>query len=60
MLKTMVFIDGTWLYRNTPHLGRINENQDYHLDYEKLPKVVLGKVAAQLGVKDLDLVRTTL
>ncbi|MFH2098463.1 MAG: NYN domain-containing protein, partial [Pseudomonadota bacterium] len=62
MIKVMIFIDGSWLYRSTPALGARNGRPDYRIDYGKLPKVLAGEVAKAVGlpVLDVDVVRTTL
>jgi cold shock CspA family protein len=60
MAKAMVFIDGTWLYFNTPKLGRAYGQGEYHVDFGKLPRVLAGEVGSQLGSGDIDLVRTYL
>ena len=45
MAKAMLFIDGTWLYFNTPKLGKVYGQGEYHLDFGKLPKVLAEEVA---------------
>lgn len=59
MAKAMLFIDGTWLYFNTPKLGKVYGQGEYHVDFGKLPKVLAGEVARQAG-GDVDVVRTNL
>ncbi len=59
MPKAMIFVDGTWLYCNTPRLGLAYGKQDFHLDFGKLPQVLSAEIARQLG-GSLDIVRTFL
>lgn len=59
MIKVMVFIDGTWLYLNTPKLATEYE-QEFHIDYGLLPKVLGKKVCEYMGIPDVDIVRTHL
>ncbi len=60
MPKMMMFIDGTWLYRNTPRLGEVYGTRDFHINYGLLPKVLSEEVSQQLGMLEVDLVRTCL
>ena len=60
MPKLMLFVDGTWLYRNTPRLGEVYGTRDFHIHYGLLPKALGDEVARQLGIPELDLVRTYL
>ena len=60
MPKLMLFVDGTWLYRNTPRLGEAYGTRDFHIHYGLLPQVLGEEVASQLGVGEVDLVRTYL
>ena len=55
-----MFVDGTWLYRNTPRLGEVYGTRDFHIHYGLLPKALCEEVARQLGVVEVDLVRTYL
>ncbi len=59
MAKAMIFIDGTWLYTNTPRLSELANRKDYHIDFGKLPKVLGDKVAERIGY-EVDVVRTYL
>lgn len=56
MNKAMIFIDGTWLYRNQ-HTLEEEFGENYQIDYEKLPTVVSNILAKQLG-RDVMVVRT--
>lgn len=60
MPKMMLFVDGTWLYRNTPRLGEVYGTRDFHIHYGLLPRALGDEVARQLGIPELDLVRTYL
>ncbi len=60
MRKLMVFVDGTWLYRNTPRLGEVYGTRDFHINYGLLPKALEEEVARQLGIPEVELVRTYL
>lgn len=60
MPKLILFVDGTWLYRNTPRLGEVYGTRDFHIHYGLLPKALGEEVAAQQGIPELDLVRTYL
>jgi uncharacterized LabA/DUF88 family protein/cold shock CspA family protein len=58
--KAMLFIDGTWLYSNTPKLAESYGRADYHVDFGKLPRVLAGVVSQHLGGSEVDVVRTYL
>lgn len=60
MRKVMLFVDGTWLYRNTPRLGEVYGTRDFHIHYGLLPKALGEEVARQLGIPEVELVRTYL
>jgi cold shock CspA family protein len=60
VIKAMIFVDGTWLYSNTPRLAEAYGRADYHLDFGKLPKVLARCLSDQLGGTDVDIVRTHL
>ncbi len=60
MPKTMLFIDGTWLYFNTPRLGQVHGQGEYHLDFGKLPRVLAEEVKNQSSSSEIDVVRTYL
>lgn len=57
MSKAMIFIDGSWLHRNTQPLGQKHGQSDFHIDYSKFPSVLIEAVAEQLSVPHIDLVR---
>jgi len=60
MTKSMLFIDGTWLYYNTPRLSEAYGQQDFRLDFGKLPPVLAEEVGKQLVRGEMDVVRTYL
>lgn len=55
--KAMVFIDGGWLYRNRMSLFAKLGEENFEIDYAKLPKMFCEDVANLLD-EDLSLVRT--
>ena len=58
MIKVMVFIDGSWLYKNQPLLREKIREQHLEIDYGKLPRILADRFGQQLGVSQVDLVRT--
>ena len=60
MAKIMVFIDGSWLYANTPRLAESYGKKSFQIDFGKLPAVVAEAVREQLGNTEVDVVRTYL
>ena len=60
MPKLMLFVDGTWLYRNTPRLGEVYGTRDFHIHYGLLPRALGDEVGRQLGIDEIDIVRTYL
>ncbi|MBK7368886.1 MAG: NYN domain-containing protein [Candidatus Eisenbacteria bacterium] len=60
MIKFMLFIDGTWLYSNTPRLVEASGIPGFMLDFGKLPRVLADEVTRQLGHPDYTVVRTHL
>jgi len=60
MAKIMIFVDGTWLYANTPRLADSFGKRDFQIDFGKLPSVLAEAVREQLGNTDVDVVRTYL
>lgn len=60
MAKVMLFIDGTWLYANTPKLREAYGQQDFRVDFGKLPQVLAEEVRKQLFGTEVDVVRTYL
>jgi cold shock CspA family protein len=60
MIRAMLFVDGTWLYVNTPRLGEACGRSDFRLDFGKLPQVLAEQVGERLGCGPVDVVRTHL
>ena len=60
MLKIMLFIDGTWLYSNTPRLADSYGKGDFQLDFGRLPQVLAEELRSQLNELDVHVVRTYL
>lgn len=60
MIKMMLFIDGTWLYSNTPKLAESYGKGDFQVDFGRLPHVLAEEVSIQLGETAGDVVRTHL
>ncbi|MGH7965657.1 MAG: cold shock domain-containing protein [Candidatus Binatia bacterium] len=60
MVKIMLFIDGTWLYSNTPKLAESYGKGDFQVHFGRLPRVLAEEVSAQLGETAGDVVRTHL
>lgn len=60
MIKCMLFIDGTWLYSNTPRLVEASGEHDFALDFGKLPRVLAEEVCRAMGHDDHVVVRTHL
>ena len=56
-LKTMIFIDGSWLYHNRKAIIDITDEESFEIDYSKLPALISDKIADQLDL-DTDVVRT--
>ena len=55
--KAMVFIDGGWLYRSRTTLFAKLGEENFEIDYAKLPKIFCEDVANRLD-EDISLVRT--
>lgn len=60
MLKVMVFIDGSWLYKNIRRISQVEDGseQRFMIDFGKLPVVVANVAADRLNASSIDLVRT--
>ena len=55
--KAMVFIDGSWLYRSRSALFAKLGEENFEIDYAKIPKICCEDVANRLD-EDVSLVRT--
>ena len=60
MIRFMLFIDGTWLYSNTPRLVEASGEPGFSLDFGKLPRVLADEVARAMGHDEYTVVRTHL
>jgi len=60
VMKIMLFIDGTWLYSNTPRLAGSYGKGDFQVDFGRLPRVLAEEVSRQVGPIEVDIVRTYL
>jgi cold shock CspA family protein len=58
MTKAMMFIDGSWLYSNTPKLEEADGDSDFRIDFGKLPNVLVESLQQRSNINNLDLVRT--
>ncbi len=58
MTKAMIFIDGSWLYSNTPKLEEADGDSDFRIDFGKLPNVLVDSLEQKPHIQNLDLVRT--
>jgi cold shock CspA family protein len=58
MIKTMLFVHGTWLNAHTPRLGRTSGKPDFQIDYGRLPGVLAEELARRAGLGRLDMVRS--
>ena len=52
MVKTMLFIDGSWLYRGQKHLRKFLGKADFRIAYEKLPWALSREVGRELGLSE--------
>ncbi len=57
MAKTMLFIDGTWLYQNMSRLLDYTEDRNYQVDFTKLPIGVMEELKEQVDGLQLEFVR---
>lgn len=55
--KAMVFVDGSWFYRNRTTLFNKLGVENFEIDYARLPKILTEEVANRLD-EDISLVRT--
>lgn len=60
VIKFMLFIDGTWLYSNTPRLVEASASPDFQIDFGRLPRVLAEEVGKRLGDPEYTVVRTHL
>jgi hypothetical protein len=55
MAKLMLFIDGTWVYSNVRNLAKVYGEEEFSIDYGKLPSVLAKRVGEQLGATEIDI-----
>ena len=56
-LKAMVFIDGSWLYRSRTALFAKLGEENFEVDYARLPRILCDDLANAID-EDVSLVRT--
>jgi len=59
MAKVAIFIDGSWLFANTPALCAYADDKEYRIDVGKLPTVLAEQVRQSVGDVEVDVVRTS-
>lgn len=59
-VRVMIFIDGSWLYHILPKMQDEFEDQNYRIDYGKLPLLIQHDLSEQLNINDndIDIIRT--
>jgi len=60
MAKIMIFVDGSWLYRNRPRLSESYGGEGFKIDFGKLPHVLAEEIGKQISSTEVDVVRTHL
>lgn len=57
-IKTMIFVDGAWLYHARQALFEVlNEQDGFEIDYKRIPDIIAQDLGECLGA-DVDVVRT--
>lgn len=56
-VKTHVYIDGSWMFHNKKHLVEAYGEEDYDVDYKKIPLIIQEHLLNNLTI-DVDIVRT--
>lgn len=56
-LKTMVFIDGSWLFHNRQHLSEVIDAEYFEIDYARIPRVIARHIGRHFRMA-VDVVRT--
>ncbi len=57
MLKTMIFIDGSWIFHNKAEIGTAFHDPGFKINYRSIPELV-SRHLAETGGKEIDIVRT--
>jgi len=60
MIRVMVFIDGSWFYRNRERLREQFQDPEFQIDYGKLPGLIQSILAERLGTDQVRVIRTYL
>ena len=58
MVKVMIFIDGSWVYKNLGAFRKELADPAFEINYKILPQVLSQMAAEQLHMADVDTVRT--
>ncbi len=56
-LKTMIFIDGSWMFHNKQHIVEALDDNDTDIDYRKIPEIIRMHLENTLDI-EVDIVRT--
>ena len=56
-VKTHVYIDGSWMFHNKKFLVEAYGEEDYDVDYKKIPLIIQEHLLNNLTI-DVDIVRT--
>jgi cold shock CspA family protein len=57
MARVMLFVDGTWLYQNMSRLQDYSEDENFQIDFSKLPRAIFDEVSEQDPHVQMDYVR---
>lgn len=60
MARIMLFIDGTWLYKNKARFAESCGKTDFQLHFGLLPQILAKEVGKQLGPTQVEIVRSYL
>ncbi|MCK5879237.1 MAG: NYN domain-containing protein [Holophagae bacterium] len=56
-LKTMIFIDGSWIFHNKAEIVNAFHDPDFKINYQSIPQLVSNHLAS-VSEKEIDIVRT--
>ena len=56
-LKTMVFIDGSWIFHNKTEIMAAFNEPDFKISYQNLPELIAAHITQQTS-RQVDVVRT--